>query len=618
LPLASGGVGIGLSTEEKVNFEDDSHGLTLLNTFRVGADYSFKWPVILLFLIPSLITNLGYDPQRTGGNWISWLPIAAATYLVSFLVFSLAKIIKEEFYPRAGLLYTLVWYLLIGFARGITAYWIALNLGLARATDFYFRLISPPIFTATTMSLMAAIVTTGALQRQVSRRLGLENKALRSAIDEFPQLHEQSRNELLERVRTIVQPAVDDIRSKLIEAKVTFDSQRLLNTLRLATDEIIRPLSHEVGTSQVQLKLPTARDEKVRQTRFLGQKLRADLAVAWGVLLTLTVELAPEAVVRRILNATVVAALLAISFSVSLWLLNRLVRRIRASAPVVLLVVLVSYAIAALVAPLPWQSTRWHLHPDERVVFLLIALSVGLAVGIVEISLAVRRTNLQALSETNEKMARLLSQLRRQVWIDRRRVATVLHGPIQGALQSAAIRIANTENLNSELIDQIERDIEQAMGHLANYAPTDVSFEDVLDEVMAVWEDVVDFKLSLSPDVLLALAASPDASEAVVEVVREGITNAMKHAEPETIWISLFAAGANNVRVEIRNDGAAESSLPQKQSGSEDSSTNFGSKLLSQLAHRWSLNINRGVAVLTAEIVLERGYAKADSGLTRA
>jgi anti-sigma regulatory factor (Ser/Thr protein kinase) len=606
VPHSSGGVGTGLSAEEKAHSEANARSLTFVNTFRVGAEYSFKWRIILLFLIPSLITNLGYDPQRTGGEWVAWIPVAAVTYLASLLAFALAKVIKDRFFPTAGLYYALFWYLTIGFARGLTAYWTSLGLGLAAKSDLNFRLISPPIFTVTVLSLLAAIATTVALQGEASRRLNRENLALRTAIAEFPQIHEQLRQELLERVRAIVQPAVDDIRSKLLEAKVTFDSERLLNTLRLATDEIVRPLSHEVGTSQVKLELPSGRDEKVRGIRFLGQRIRGDLVVGWGSLLSVTVELAPEAVLRRILNAIAVAALLAISFYACLWILNRLVRRIRASAFVVLMVVLASYALAGLVAPLPWQGTRWHLHPDERVAFLLIAVSVGLAVGLVEISLAARRSNLQSLRETNDKMARLLSQLRRQAWIDRRRVATVLHGPIQGSLQSASIRISGAENLNTHLIEQIERDIEQAMGHLASYGTTEISFEDVLDDVMALWEDVVDFRLAFSPEALAALEKSQDASEAAVEVVREGITNAMKHSKPETISISLTSLTANNVRVVIENDGVTGDSVSNGKRSAGVSKAGYGSTLLSELAHSWSLDTKNGLAILSADIVLER------------
>jgi anti-sigma regulatory factor (Ser/Thr protein kinase) len=605
VPFTSGGVGTGLSTDENANFEANARSLTFVNTIRVGAEYSFKWRVILLFLIPSLITNLGYDPQRTGSGWVAWIPVAAAAYLASVLTFALAKVIKDRLFPKAGLVYALIWYPLVGFARGIAAYWASLDLGIAAKNDFYFRLISPPIFSVAVLSLLAAIVTTVALQGEASRRLNRENLALRTAIAEFPQIHEQLRLELLERVRAIVQPAVDDIRSKLMEAKVTFDSQRLLNTLRLATDEIIRPLSQEVGTSQVRLELPARREEKVRGTRFLAQRISGDLVVGWGTVLSVTVELAPEAVLRRILNAVMVAALLAVSFYATLWLLNRLVRKIRANSIVVLALILASYALAGVLAPLPWQATRWHLHPDERLVFFLIALSVGLAVGLVEISLAARRSSLLALRETNDKMARLLSQLRRQAWIDRRRVATVLHGPIQGALQSASIRIAGAENLRTELIEQIEHDIEQAMGHLVSYGAADVSFEDVLDDVMAVWEDVVDFRLAFSTESLASLAQSPDASEAAVEVVREGITNAMKHSKPETIWISLTTANANTVRVVIENDGVQlGSALP---AGAQDTTQKpgYGATLMSQLAHSWSLNTQVGKAVLTADIVLE-------------
>ena len=561
---------------------------------RLGANYSFSWWVILLFALPSFATNLVYDSERLGGTLMQWLPVAITTYGASILFFSIAKFLKAFTSPKAGIVYTFGTFVLMGWVRGLVAYFTALNLGLWKVSDLMFRLVSPPIFTLICMTVCAAVVTTISLQQEALEALAKERSALKSAIVNFRRIHEGLRAELMGRVNGIIEPAISELRKKLDEASLKHQLEPALKVLQVTVDEVIRPLSHEIANQELSVALDTTGPIRVVRSGLLPARVRIDFLPAWAAVLSIPTEMARQALSRNVVDAMIVAAAVGFTLFVSLKILEGFFGG-RDYSPISAFVVFVgSYFLAGFAAPLFWTRTPWHLHVGERTTFLLIVTITGIVLYVLEIANCYRRQSIRDLEIVNEDMALLTSQLRQQVWLERKRVAMVLHGSVQGALYSAAIRLGRDSEPTAEAVASVHKDISKALGKLSRIKAENFEFQDVLEDITSLWEDCIDFKISLDSAALGTLNRNHDSAECAIEVLREAINNSVKHGGAETVKIDITKDDRGLIRLSVENDGKP---VP------EDSVEGFGSSLMDDLTHRWHLqNFGSGVR-LEAEIV---------------
>jgi len=560
----------------------------------IRGDYTFSWWVILLFAFPSYAINVFYDATRNGGTPIEWVPVALGSYLMTVLAFLGAKYVKFKFLPQAGTLYALFCYPLIGLVRGITAYILSVELHLVTASDLPYRLVSAPLVGLSLFVVFAALVSTVSMQQEAFDSLALERASLRSAIKNFRQLHQRLREDVLTRVSGIVYPVIAELRLKLQRATVTSDLAPALASLQVTVDDVIRPLSHEIASEEMQLELDTTGPIQVVRRASLPKTLQIELMSVWGGILTVLGEFAPQALARPILDALLTSVFAGLTFFVLLKFLESFVGK-RQLNPVGAFVFFVgSYTAAGYLAPLFWLRTGWHLHYNERTGFLALTALMGVVLYVMELARGYRQEALRELQQVNTDMALLTSQLRQQVWLDRRRVALVLHGSVQGALYAAAIKLSRETAPTSELIREVEKDIAAALGELTKVQGQAVDFEAVLDDIVALWEDTIDFRIDLDPKALAILNGNADTAESTIEVLREAVNNAVKHGGTDEVAIKVMADKNGLITLRVDNTGAGVKT---------ELNRGYGSSILDELTHQWSLKNTETGVELQAQIV---------------
>ena len=563
-------------------------------SFRVQPKYTFSWWVVLLFLVPSVGSNIILDPVRLGGTWSAWLPVSLATYGVTVVAFGFARFARNRWTPDSGLTYALGVYLIIGWLRGITAYFLAMQLGLATPQDLLFRLISPPIFTFVGFTVFAALVTTVVEQREALVEVEAERSRLENAIHNFKAQHDRMRQELLERVSATIDPAIAELRAMLGRPQTEQNTLELLASMQVTADSIVRPLSHELASTEaLNLELDTTGTfaSKVQLGRM--KSYEPELMAGWGSLLSIALQLPALAVNYEIVDATMNVFLLGFTLFINLKVLEGYTSRYRLSPVGGAVIVIGGYVLAGLAAPLFWVKTRWNLHGSEEISFTLIVFGIGVALYAIGLANASRTRYIEESAKVNEKMQQLVSQLRQKVWLDRRRVATVLHGPVQGALQSGAIRMAHA-GASEHLAEQIRDDVQAALDQLQS-SPDDIyDFEEVLDSIVALWEDVVDFRIHIQPEVLNKFHNNSGASDAAIELVREAINNAMKHSDPTEISISLTLDQPTVFQLRVWNNGENLKGMPNQ---------GYGSQLFEELCLDWALRNEAEGVVFEARVV---------------
>jgi signal transduction histidine kinase len=188
----------------------------------------------------------------------------------------------------------------------------------------------------------------------------------------------------------------------------------------------------------------------------------------------------------------------------------------------------------------------------------------------------------------------LVSRLRQEIWLNNRKMASVLHGPVQTALYAASMKLSSAKKITPQLVAEAESDISSALDRLDLSTSEQEDFAEVITQIVSLWRGSCEISVFIDASVSTALYADKNAGACVVEVVQEAISNAIKHgrASNASVMISLTQQGTAEVRV--RNDGKP---LDVQALG-------FGSQLLDEICHRWRIvNDGRGV-VLTAEIAL--------------
>jgi len=127
-----------------------------------------------------------------------------------------------------------------------------------------------------------------------------------------------------------------------------------------------------------------------------------------------------------------------------------------------------------------------------------------------------------------------LHRTRQRLWARRRRLAMALHGRVQANLTAASLllgmardNLAAGQPLDQAVIERVRSTLGQA--DLIEQNPAD-SPRMRLETVTRVWDGVLAISLDARPDALTMMAATPDLTDACVEVVREILLNSVRHS----------------------------------------------------------------------------------------
>jgi two-component sensor histidine kinase len=113
-------------------------------------------------------------------------------------------------------------------------------------------------------------------------------------------------------------------------------------------------------------------------------------------------------------------------------------------------------------------------------------------------------------------------------------------------------------------------------------------------ELQEVWAGICEVKVSISERAKRALARSDDTSFCVNEILKEAVSNAVRHGDATEAKISIDRIADDLLRIEVSNNGAP----PSK----GETTQGIGSDLLDEICLTWSREGNRKQVQLIAEL----------------
>ena len=151
----------------------------------------------------------------------------------------------------------------------------------------------------------------------------------------------------------------------------------------------------------------------------------------------------------------------------------------------------------------------------------------------------------EAMSVASAQLA--LDQVRRaqDLKVIEERVNSILHGSVQSTLLALELGLQSGD-------ESVAKHSSEALGHLRKAverldepasAPSE-DFEKAIENIVSVWAGSLRVTVDQSPDAADALRRDPLAASAVIEVIKEGTQNAVKHSDTRDVRIVIGAEGS--------------------------------------------------------------------------
>lgn len=168
----------------------------------------------------------------------------------------------------------------------------------------------------------------------------------------------------------------------------------------------------------------------------------------------------------------------------------------------------------------------------------------------------------QNLSRVEQLLYRVVADLAREnkfyqqkVWLAKHGWYLLLHGVVQPALTAAAMRATSSEGNKDHVRTQILEDLQRAMDSFTKPRPKGQVLENSVSEIQSTWEGICVIDFDVDEAVVPKTTQDETSRQIVNEVMKEIVSNAVRHGNASNIGIKLSLDGLGNIVVLSTNDG---------------------------------------------------------------
>ena len=510
-------------------------------------------------------------------------PIPAAGYIVGLIghlvtglvLFAGKLVFLRGVAAKSRPLTTLTIMVAAGFARGYSVAFSLELLQLVESADYFERMRSGAVLIVVWFGVAGLVIDS-----RVNYRKSFEG--LTAAIDKQLLTRERGENLIVQARSSIIEQIKQTLSSALRSGSSS-------NEIHLAVDDLIRPLSHRLAADSMDLMSEGVRPKRKIKVRPVIRTAVSKTAfnpvptAAMAVLGTITSLLwteGPIAIVGAGIDFVVIWAVMEIS--------RRLKSRGIFTPLAWFLAGFASAAASDLVTnPNPWSNLQALLYLSANVM-VPAALLAFLAAYRLE-----GDRNLERLRQNLSLLDLETQALQQRLFIERKRLARFVHSELQSRLRAFALRLDFEGRTPSEKeMEKLRSECEAALV----FDDESQSFEAFFASQRELWSGVVELELKTEPADFEALAFDSYTSSAAVELVREGITNAVKHGKAKHVEVSLSVIQMSQklglLELRVSNDGE-----PIKQG-----SPGLGSQIISEMAPNYELQTRDGKTELSARL----------------
>jgi two-component sensor histidine kinase len=575
----------------------------------IGSHASVGFPLIIFLAVYPVFIGWFQPPTAELAisinyhlfDLLSGLGTAAAVLLLRFAVKPVGEGTLRTIFIAVG------WFI-AGFLGSLLQYTVAKSAG--PISPIYEELLPVGALSFWTLSFCFTILARVIGQnRKTAKELALAKTRLDFLQSTVAQQVADAQQQLQRDVEEKLSPVLESLTAEVEQLALsdTDDSKSAATgQLRAAALDLVRPLSHELYSADAEVQFESTPNQLVGRSR----------VSLWEVL---TRKMNTNVVFNPALPAILILAFFSASYYiVAGWMgvlegciattavlvaalagLNRLTRGRQLNAVVVLLIGLVtSLLLAGLYLVIP-EALNVGIQADYQAFLAVGAALVLVGTTVLFFLNDTRLFTLSRTKEANDENASLVARSRQEVWLRQKQIAKIVHGSVQSRLNAARIRLTQATTVTPELVESVLADIESARQELSRTpAESATDIQGQLSELADFWRGVCTFTFATDLSSQQSLASDSSAAQAVMEVVSEGVSNAVKHSHSQKVHLSITQASPVSVLVEIEH-AMEEPSVASTSSG-------LGTQILNQLTLTWSFTQDKGTALLQAEIPTAR------------
>ncbi|WP_280793929.1 ATP-binding protein [Aurantimicrobium minutum] len=481
----------------------------------------------------------------------------------------------------------LIW-LLSGSLRSLAVIWAGEPFELVPNGKILDRMGAAILVTALTLIIGEAIISRFYSIAARSRELGNQLAVLRTQLEQTSYFAERDRAELIARTQEIFRLELRDL-----EIRLAAQDAVTVTEIQHFTDDFVRPLSHEIASLTIPVESPLPIQEPPSWSEQFQQRISASSLIQplWTVVIVAIFRAAGLLVAGSsfvlFLPTLVVTALI-------LTLVKMAVRRVQVTMWFAVISSIAAAAIAGLIAALTdgfLLGSQAPSRPWSYSIGVMIAAMMLTALSAADQIFHDYVAESEKLKGTLEMQSH---RARQEMWLARKHIAAKIHGPIQGALQASTMKLMHLATGEYRDVSPVLDYVRQSLSELQ--APISTSIEEVRESLLGLqvlWSAQCSIQNTIQPGSFAILKNDPASCQAVIEVVTEGVLNAVKHANATTIYIDILESKSDIV-ITIWNDG---------RSITESAQPGYGSRSFDELCAFWSLATVDGGTLLSATIV---------------
>lgn len=578
------------------------------NLEPLGSAAALSFPVAAIYAPIGIIVQAPGNATIYGGSPALWVLASAIGMVSLFLVFIAARAWTSR-HGDPGPPAVLGWYALATVAQGLTFAFTSVLLGAADSPELTFRL-SGLFLQIPLLSIVGYAVTRYDAHRRVIDELEQTRERLLAIGEDLDAELDRAEADLASSVREALDPAVATLEGTLSGVEGGGDKARAMEALESLVEERVRPLVTDLTSEGAPVEAieaePRRRGRVPLPPRFtLGGAIRPVLTA-----LLLAVVAIPSA--ARVLGPGEAILYLSV-FCGCVWALLALSRLGLGSARLqtVLGLPLVTFLYVGAGSLSFWLVRAIGVARPEGIAWSVVAVFASIGFVFTTFLLVeARRTRSEGELEAETlRLDHTVGLIRRRKRLVNRRLAFVLHGTLQGALNAAALRIAEAGHVTSQLGQEIRDDIRAALleiegrpdagGGPESGAPLRTST--TIDEISSVWGFRRRFSGRIRPSAEVGLSGDPEVDEAVAEVIREAVNNAFRHGAAVTVEVEVTKVkrhtpkDSEEIAITVRDDGSGPTGSDQP---------GFGSSLFDDLCRTWTLETEDLWTVFRARVTL--------------
>jgi signal transduction histidine kinase len=563
-----------------------------------GPDALTVWSLVVLLPLGVLASTLW--GLRNGLTLATWLPVMIGVHLfliLPFLVCRRIMIRASAKGPRPWL--GLGMFALLGGLRAFIGISAGALMGVALPRGAVIDFVPQGIGSGIAILGVVAVVVDG------NRRHRAVVEQLAALDAEFERTQAFDEAQLAEVEAQSVSQITDMLEQELrkLQSKAEMAPDVTASQLRTLAGDIVRPLSHDLA--QDDWWMPEAEDITARPPWW--QRLRevvADVRPANPLVPFLLIELIalPTAISERVGGvafAAFVMLVIGITVYAGSWAVARLWPVGRTTVARLVALVVLYALIGTLASWVAMTTTQWYagVHsPIWTVPFLLVITAMG--VSFTTAIQAHQRDDEARMVVSVARNAQVNAEVRERTRRAQRRVAKLLHSGIQADLIASAMLLAQRASGSggatsqpgdvSRELDRLTSTIRERLAPTAE--PVGQAKERILD-LTSLWSGAVDVELEADADAWAVLDQDPGALDSVMDVVAEGLTNAVCHG-----------AGSHVALRMERDDDVIAIRVTSRGRLAAGSRAGLGSNFLDASTREWQLREEAGEVHLTASV----------------